>query len=154
MSLFSRKGAPWVPSSLKTIRRMLRLAHVLPSETVYDLGSGDGRVLIIAAREFGAHAVGVEIDPLLFLWSQLLVTWSGVSDRVNVYRCSCFDIDLRHADVVVLYLLQQTNNRLMAKLAREIRPNARIVSYGFTFPGWKPVIQDELIRIYQVGSEN
>ncbi len=128
-------GAPWVPSSLRTVQRMLRLAGVQLGETVYDLGSGDGRVLIIAAREFGARAVGIEIDSLRYLWTRLLIARLGLGDRVSVRHANFFNVDLGDADVVTLYLLQDTNNRLRPKLLRELRPGARVVSHTFTFPG-------------------
>lgn len=146
-------GAPWVPTPLQTVRRMLRLAGVRPGEKVYDLGSGDGRVLIIAAREFGAQAVGIEIDPLRYLWTRVLVALLGLGDRVSVRRANFFDVNLSDADVVTLYLVQRTNERLMPKLWRELRPGARIVSHAFTFPGWQPIVQDGEVRVYRQESE-
>lgn len=140
--------APWVPSPLDTVRNMLRLADVREGERVYDLGSGDGRVLAVAATEFGARAVGVELNPLAYLWSRLFVLLKEHGGEIEVRWTNLFDVDLRDADVVTMYLVQKTNIRLMPKLSRELRHGARVVSNAFNFPGWKHVAQVNNIRLY------
>jgi SAM-dependent methyltransferase len=132
----SVRGAPWVPTPLATVRRMLELAEVQPDELVYDLGSGDGRLLVMAARRFGARAVGVEIDLLRYLWTQGLITVLGLRGRVRVVRGDLFAADLKPADVVMTYLTQDTNNRLKVKLEAELRAGARVVSNTFVFDTW------------------
>jgi len=129
-------GAPWFPTSLKNVRRMLRLADVQPGEVVYDVGSGDGRVLFFAARNFGARAVGIEIDPLRCLWTQLLIWALGLRGQVRIVWDNIFAQDLSEADVVIIYLLPKTNVKLMKKLWRELRSGARIVTHLFPIPGW------------------
>jgi SAM-dependent methyltransferase len=141
-------GAPWVPTPRGIVRRMLRLAAVRPGELVYDLGCGDGRVLVTAARSFGARAVGIEIDVSRFLWSLAVVGLLGLWGRVRVIRGDLFKQDLRKADVVVTYLLQETNDRLQAKLLRELRPGARVVTNTFSFPGLRLAASDEEYRLY------
>ncbi len=142
------RGAPWVPTPRSTVRRMLELARVRQGELVYDLGSGDGRVLVTAARRFGARAVGIELDPSRYLWSRAAVWLLGLNGRVRVVRADLFGQDLRAADVVVTYLLQETNDRLKDKLRRELRPGARIVSNTFTFSGLPLVAVDEALGLY------
>ena len=142
------RGAPWVPTPRETVRRMLSLAEVRPGEVVYDLGCGDGRVLVTAARRFGARAVGIEVDVSRFLWSLAAITLFGLWRRVRLIRGDLFRQDLREADVVVTYLLQDTNDRLQAKLLRELRPGARVVSNTFSFPGLRLAASDEEHRLY------
>lgn len=141
-------GAPWLPTSRKHVRRMLSLAGVQPGEVVYDLGSGDGRVLFIAAREFGARAVGIELDPLRYAWTQVWITLSGLRGQVRVIWGNFFTQDISEADVVTVYLLPKTNIRLWRKLWRELRPGARIVSNIFIFPGIVPAHIDKEAHLY------
>jgi SAM-dependent methyltransferase len=140
------RGAPWVPTPRNVVRRMLSLARVRPGEVVYDLGCGDGRVLVTAARRFGARAVGIEIDVSRFLWTLAVITILGLWRRVRLIRGDLFHQDLREADVVVTYLLQDTNDRLQAKLLREMRPGARVVSNTFRFSGLRLAASDEEYR--------
>jgi SAM-dependent methyltransferase len=142
------KGAPWVPTPRRVVRRMLALGGVKPGELVYDLGSGDGRVLTIAARQFGARAVGIEIDPLRCIWSRVVILLTGLREKARVVRGDLFDQDLSPADVVTCYLLQGTNDRLAEKLGRELRPGARVVSNSFTFPGLTLASEDEKHNLY------
>jgi SAM-dependent methyltransferase len=142
------KGAPWVPTSRQVIRTMLEMAELKAGETVYDLGCGDGRVLITAARDFGARAVGVEVDISRYLWSVLAVTVRGLWGRVRIIRGDLFAVDLSSADVVFTFLLQDTNERLKEKLRRELRPGTRIVSNIFTFSGLPLAAVDEELHLY------
>jgi SAM-dependent methyltransferase len=144
----STRGAPWVPTHREIVERMLRMAGVKPGETVFDLGCGDGRVLVAAARHFGARAVGVEIDLGRYLWSLAVVTALGLHGRVRVIRADLFKVDLSSADVVFSYLLQDTNDRLKDKLRRELRPGARIVSNTFHFSGLPLVRVDDELKLY------
>jgi SAM-dependent methyltransferase len=144
----STRGAPWVPTHREIVDRMLRMAGVKPGETVYDLGCGDGRVLVAAARRFGARAVGVELDLGRYLWSLLVVTATGLLGRVRVIRGDLFKVDLSPADVVFCYLLQETNERLKDKLRKELRPGARIVSNTFHFSGLPLARMDDELKLY------
>ena len=137
------RGAPWVPTPLRIADKMLSLTQVQPGEVVYDLGCGDGRILILAARRFGAHAVGVEIDPIRYLMTRFLVAVLGLSDRVKVIFGDFFKQDLSQADVITLFLLQGTNDSLSLKLVEELRPGARLVSYKFSFSALTLLYQDE-----------
>jgi len=142
------RGAPWIPTPTKRVRKMLTMAQVKPDDVVYDLGSGDGRILITAAREFGAQAVGVEIDLLRYLWTRALIAVFGLKAQVRVTWGDLFVQDISQADVITLYLRNRTNALLMVKLLLELRPGTRVVSHIFTFPGWEPIEKDEVERLY------
>jgi SAM-dependent methyltransferase len=143
-----RRGAPWVPTKLGKARRMLEMAEVGPGDVVYDLGCGDGRLIILAARRYGARAVGIEIDPLRYAWCQALITVLGLRGRVRVIYGDLFSKDLGEADVVTCYLLQETNRKLQEKFVRELRPGTRIVSNAFTFPQLHLLRHDEQAHLY------
>lgn len=141
-------GAPWVPTPMKLVHKMLRLAEVGPDDLVYDLGCGDGRIIVAAARHYGARAVGVELDPLRYLWCQVLINALGLRDRVQVVFGNFFMQDLRTADVITCYLLRDTNQKLVGKFKNELGPATRVVSNYFTFPGLKLVGEDTEEKIY------
>lgn len=141
-------GAPWLPTARRRVHKMLEMAATGPNDVVFDLGCGDGRTLVIAARTYGARAVGIEIDPLRFLWCQLLVTFLGLRRQVTVIFGDIFAQDLSGADVVTCYLLPKTNRRLEAKFLKELRPSARIVAHDFAFPNLRLMRQDIDERIY------
>jgi predicted RNA methylase len=118
---------------------MLRLARVTPSDVVYDLGSGDGRIVITAAQRYGARGVGIELDPELVDLSRRTAREGGVADFVRFIEGDFFTIDISEATVVMLYLSTTVNMRLEPKLKRELRPGARIVSQRFPIGNWPPV---------------
>jgi SAM-dependent methyltransferase len=123
---------------------MLRLAGVTTGDVVYDLGSGDGRLIIAAARDFGARGVGVEIEPALVQTSRESALTAGVGDRVQFLWQDLFAADIRGATVVALYLRDDVNLRLRPRLLRELRPGTRIVSHDFGMADWRP---DRLQRV-------
>jgi len=129
---------PYVQTPDEVVVEMLKLASVGVDDVVYDLGSGDGRVVIAAAREFGARGVGVEIDPTLVAESTARARRAGVSDRVTFVLQDLFQTDLGGATVVTLYLSVELNRRLRPKLLRELRPGSRIVSHDFDMGDWTP----------------
>lgn len=134
----TEKGAPYVPTSEYVVHRMLRLADVSGEDVVYDLGSGDGRIVILAAEEFGARGVGVEIDSQLVQKARRNAEQAGVSHLVEFRRGNLFDVSLEDATVVSLYLWPDMNNRLRPKLRRELDPGDRVVSHSFDIDGWEP----------------
>ena len=147
--LWSRlRGAPWLPTPMRVVHKMLAMAEVGPGDLVYDLGCGDGRLIVAAARRYGARAVGIEIHPLRYLWCQVLVTVLGLRDRVRVVRGDFFAQDLSDADVVICYLLQRTNDRLAGKFERELARSTRVISKRFTFPGLRLVRRDDRDKLY------
>lgn len=130
--------APYVPSPQPVVERMLELADLKPFETVYDLGCGDGRVLLTAAREFRAKAVGVELSEPLAKATQEQVTKLGLANRVTVIQGDLMKVDLRPADVVTVYLLTSSNEELKPIFEKSLHKGARVVSHDFQIRGWKP----------------
>ena len=132
------KDVPYVPTTERVVTRMLEVAGVTEDDVVYDLGSGDGRVPIIAAEQFGARGFGVEIDSALVAKARAKAREAGVSDRVRIRQGDLFNVDLRDATVVTLYLWPEINIRLRPKLLRELDPGDRIVSHDFRMGDWEP----------------
>jgi SAM-dependent methyltransferase len=129
---------PYLPSTPMNVDEMLRAAGVGPRDVVYDLGSGDGRIVIAAARDYGARGVGVEIDPDLVRESMENARRAGVSARTEFRVGDVFKADLREATVVTMYLLTALVERLKPKLLAELEPGTRIVAHDYGFAGWKP----------------
>ena len=129
----------YVPTPQAVVEGMLEIAEVRASDVVYDLGSGDGRIVITAARKYGARGVGVEIDERLVQKARENAATAGVSERVRFVSENLFASDISEATVVTLYLLQSINERLRPKLVRELKPGTRIVSHVFNMgPEWPP----------------
>jgi SAM-dependent methyltransferase len=127
----------FVPTPQPVVDAMLDVAKVTASDVVYDLGSGDGRIVITAAKKYGARGVGIEMDPALIRKSNESAIAAGVSGRVRFVTEDLFKADIHEATVVTLYLLQSINERLRPKLVRELKPGARIVSHVFNMgPEW------------------
>jgi len=127
--------APYIPTPEPVVAAMLDLAGVTAKDVVYDLGCGDGRIVITAARDRGARGVGVEIDIDLVDRARVAARQAGVADRVRIDRGDLFAMDLRDATVVMLYLGEDLNTKLWPKLKRELRPGTRIVSHRFIIRG-------------------
>lgn len=117
---------------------MLRVAGVNKNDVIYDLGSGDGRIVITAAKEYGARGVGVDIDPERVREANKNAQAAQVTDKVQFREQDLFKTDLREATVVTLYLLPDINLRLRPKLMRELRPGTRVVSHNYDMGEWKP----------------
>jgi SAM-dependent methyltransferase len=132
------KKVPYVPTPQDIVEKMLELAKVTSDDVVYDLGSGDGRIVITAAQKYGAHAVGVEINPDLYRQSSDRIKELGLDDRAHIMCEDMFDVSVHRATVVTLYLLTSFNEKLRPKLERELRPGTRIVCHDFHIPGWDP----------------
>jgi SAM-dependent methyltransferase len=128
----------------RIVTAMLELARVTSRDVVYDLGSGDGRIVILAAQRFGARGVGIEIDPQLVARSRQLAREAGVDDKVAFIEGDFFTADLSTATVVTMWLSARINEELAPKLRRELRPGARIVSHQFPIARWMP---DEQVTV-------
>ncbi|MBZ5561906.1 MAG: class I SAM-dependent methyltransferase [Acidobacteriia bacterium] len=139
------KIVPYVPTPPEVVQKMLELAKVGQDDTVYDLGSGDGRIVIMAADKFGAHAVGVELDPDLYKQSEDRIKQMGLDKRAEILHEDFFNVNIRRATVVTLYLLTSVNERLKPMLEKQLRSGARVVSHDFQMPGWQPEKTEEVV---------
>jgi precorrin-6B methylase 2 len=138
--------APFITTPSDVVMRMLRLAGTGPADLVADLGSGDGRIVITAAREFGASGLGIELDPRLVQASRDNAQAAKVADRVSFVRGNVLQADFSRASVVTVYLLPQLINQLQPRLLDELQPGTRVVSHAFTMRGWKPD-RSETVRL-------
>ncbi len=132
----SDRFSPYIPTPHRVVDKMLELANVGPDDTVYDLGSGDGRIVIAAAQKFGARAVGVEIRGELAEKSSQEIARLGLQKSARIIHDDMFEVNLHPATVVTLYQLTSVNNRLRPVLEKKLRPGARVVSSDFQIPGW------------------
>jgi predicted RNA methylase len=131
--------APYVPSPLPVIQHMLKLADLKAGEVLFDLGAGDGRTVIMAAKSFGARAVGVELREDLAKKALSTIHDNGLADRVTIVNGDMFSVQLTSADVVFLYLTTSANEKIRPKLETELRQGVRVVSHDYEIVGWKPL---------------
>ena len=145
-------GLPWVPTREKRIRKALQLARLQSGEKLYDLGAGDGRVLIMAVKEFGVQAVGIEIGPVQCLIGWLRIWFSGSRHKVWMRCGNFYKADLSDADVIFVYATSAQTSRLLPLLERQLHPGARVVSIAADFPDWQPNKTDReaLIFMYEM----
>ena len=131
---------------------MLEFAEVTSDDILYDLGSGDGRIVVMAGKEFGATSIGIEVDPLRLMWSRLSIRRHRLRKRVQVIRANFFKVSLEDATVVTLYQGHEINKKIRDKLASELRQGTRVVSYRFILDGWTPAktYEEESIYLYIV----
>jgi SAM-dependent methyltransferase len=137
--------APSYPTPESVVDQMLTIAQLKSGETVYDLGCGDGRIVIAAAQKFKAHAVGIEIRRDIYEHTLMTVASLGLSDQVKIVHGDALKTDLSPADVVTLYLLTSSNERLKPILTRDLKPSARVVSHDFEIKGWKPASVNKVL---------
>lgn len=129
---------PYVPTPQTVVDEMLKLASVTKDDVVYDLGSGDGRIVITAAKKYGARGLGVDINPERVKEADANAVQAGVTDRVKFVAQDLFETNLKEASVITLYLLPAVNLRLRPKLWNELKPGSRVVSHSFDMGDWKP----------------
>lgn len=136
---------PYVPTPYPVVRAMLKVANVTPDDIVYDLGCGDGRIVVIAAKEFKVKkAVGIEIDREKYKLALAKVRDEGVEDKVEIIHGDFFETYIGDATVVTLFLLTSVNEMLRPKLERELKDGTRVVSHEFRIPGWK---QERVVEV-------
>lgn len=131
--------SPFVASPEPVIRRLLQMAELKPGEIFVDLGAGDGRPVIMAAKEFGAYAIGVELREDLVKQAMKKVVEFGLQDRVKIIHDDIFNVNISMADVVYLYLTTSANEKVRPKLEAELKKGTRVVSHDYEIIGWKPV---------------
>lgn len=150
--------APYVPTPFEVVEAMLKLANLGKGDVVYDLGSGDGRIVIMAAEQFGAAATGVEIDPEMVRRARENAAKAGVGNKVRFLEADLFETDLRSASVVTLYLLPNMLETLKPKLRSQLKPGARVVCFHFDITGWKPAktarVNGRPVYLYIIGEES
>ena len=133
-----RPDVIYVPTPEAVVEAMLQVANVTKNDIVYDLGCGDGRIPVTAAKKYGATGVGIDIDPQRIKEAKENVAKNNVGDKVTIVQGDLFEQDLSKATVVTLYLLPSLNVKLMPKLMKELKPGTRIVSHAFDMGDWKP----------------
>jgi len=152
MAAYAQPGrkpdVPFVPTTEEAVEAMLKLAGVKKSDTVFDLGCGDGRIVIAAAKTYGAHAVGIDIDPQRIKEAKENAKKAGVESLVRFEENDLFKADFRPATVVTLFLLPEVNLKLKPRLLQELKPGTRIVSNTFDMGDWKPE------KEFTVGGDN
>lgn len=141
-------GAGFQPTSKMVVRKMLDMAEIGPQDVLYDLGSGDGRIVTEAVKSYGARAVGIEADPIRVLWSRMSLFFNKIQDKSHIKWGNFFNTDLSEATVVTVFLGDKANQRLKLKLLKELKPGTPVVSYVWTFDDWEPVKVKKKDRIY------
>jgi ubiquinone/menaquinone biosynthesis C-methylase UbiE len=157
---FSENLAPKIPTPQVLVEKMLQTAELKPSDVVYDLGSGDGRIVITAARKYGVRAVGVELDPELCRTAKRKVKEAGLDDKVSIVQGNMMNVDLSPATVVTMYLLTSSNLRIKPNLEKYLKPGTRVISNDYPIKGWKVarwvLVQtgtaEHKIYVYEIGS--
>lgn len=140
---YANSLAPYVVSPQQIVDRMLEMADLRPGETLYDLGSGDGRILITAVQRFRAKAVGVEISEPLVQSTSARILRLGLQNDARVIHADMLQVDLSPADVVTMYLATDSNEILRPNLEKYLKPGARVVSHDYAVPGWKVKLVDK-----------
>ncbi len=151
---------PDVPTPTQVIERMLTAANLKAGETLFDLGCGEGRVVIMAAQKFKAHAVGIELSHDLFEQTFARIRRMGLDSQISIVEGNALHYDLSAADVVTIYFLTSSNDRLRPVFERSLKPTARVVSHDYEIRGWKPAVKETIsvggrahtIYVYNVGS--
>lgn len=143
-------GAPFVPTFPQNVERMIRLAKLRPGETLMDLGSGDGRILRVAAKS-GLTCIGIEINPILYWWSRFR-NWVGGYTTITVRREDLWKTNLQDVDVLTLFFMAPKMAKLKEKIFLEMKRGTRVVSYGFRFPDWQYADRDDKVYLYVVDS--
>jgi SAM-dependent methyltransferase len=136
--LEKKLDVPYVPTHERIVNEMLKIANVGKNDVLYDLGCGDGRIPITAAKRFGTRGVGVDIDPQRVTEARENAVKEGVTDRVKFFQQDLFDTDIKDATVVTLYLLPDINLRLRPRLLSDLKPGTRVVSHNYDMGDWQP----------------
>jgi ubiquinone/menaquinone biosynthesis C-methylase UbiE len=150
--------APFVQTPIEVAKKMLELSELKAEENLFDLGCGDGRLILLAAKDIGAKATGIDLREDLLERAKTEIVRLGLQDKVKVIKGNFFDVDVSPANVVTLYLTSSANERLRPKLEKELKVGCRVVSHDFKVPGWKPsMVYDELlghtIYTYRIGEQ-
>lgn len=140
----SEKLAPYYPTPETVVERMLRLGELKPGEKMFDLGSGDGRLVIMAADKFKAEATGIEIDPDLYKQSSERIRTMGLEKRARIVNGDILKQDFSSANLLTVYLLPSSNDKIRPMLEKQLKKGTRVVAHDFQFAGWKPVKEEHI----------
>lgn len=143
--------APFVPSPIVVVERMLKLADLKAGEVMFDMGAGDGRTVIMAAKNFGARGVGIELREDLAKKALSGIHENGLSDRVTIVNGDMFNVNLTAADVVFLYLTTSANEKIRHKMENDLKKGVRVVSHDYEIIGWKPEKTESFCENPQLG---
>lgn len=149
--LLRKPDIGFIPTPPEAIDTLLDLANLTATDVVYDLGSGDGRILIQAAQQYGVRGVGIDIDAQRVAEGREKAKLAGVSDRVSFHQQDLFESDFREASVVILYLLPHLNLKLRPKLLQQLKPGSRILSIDFDMGDWQP---DQVVKLDYIEEES
>ena len=141
--IYTNKLAPYVTTPARVVERMLEMAHPKPGEMLYDLGCGDGRILISAVEKYKVKAVGVEISPKVAAEAKAQIARAGLAAQARVIQGDLLQVDFTGADIVTIYLDTKLNEALRPQLERYLKAGARVVSHDYAIPGWKPTQVDK-----------
>jgi len=139
-----KKIVPYVPTPQEVVERMLELAQVKKGDVVYDLGSGDGRIVVTAAKKYGVKAIGFEIDPERIKESQENIKKAGVGHLVEIRQQDIRTVDLSQASVLTMYLLPEVNLMIRPNIWKQMKPGSRVVSHDFDMGDWKPIKTEQI----------
>ena len=142
-------GVPCMPTHRRQAKRMVEIADLKPGMTAVDLGSGNGRILFLAAKS-GAKAIGYELNPMLVAWTRLSIWVRRLTGKIEVKMRSIYEADVKDVDVVFAFLMPKPMEKLEPKLFKELKPGSLIVSYTFTFPNHQPIKKEQGIFVYKV----
>jgi SAM-dependent methyltransferase len=142
------KDVPYVPTPQPVVDKMLELAQPKEGEKIYDLGCGDGRIIVTAAKKYGVTGIGVDIDPERIKEANENAEKAGVTDKVKFIEKNLFEMDFADADILGMYLLTTVNAKLKPKILAEMKPGSRVVSHAFDMGDWKP---DQTVRVKESG---
>ncbi len=141
-------AAPYVPMSKQTVTNMMQLLQLADDDVVIDLGSGDGRAVFAAAKQ-AKTATGVEINPVLYIWSTMRKALSSAKN-VSFHRSNLWSYNTSSASVIILFFIPGKMSKLATKLQAELKPGSRVASYGFRFPDWQPEMERDKIHVYRI----
>jgi hypothetical protein len=141
-------GAGFEPTSMNRVKKMLDIAEIGPEDVLYDLGSGDGRIVSEAVKSYGARAVGIEADPIRVFWSRIFLFYHGIHPKSKIKWGNLFNEEIFEATALTLFLGGKANEKLKDKLVNELKPGTPVVSYFWKFNDWKPIKIDKEDRIY------
>jgi tRNA A58 N-methylase Trm61 len=143
--------APFVATPLPVVKQMLTLAEIKPGDIIYDLGCGDGRVVIMAAQDFGAQGIGVEMREDLAKQALGKISDLGLEGRVKIVHGDMFKVDISQANVITLYLTTSANDKVKPKLEAELKPGTRVISHDYEILGWRPIKIDNFCENPRLG---